>query len=266
MRKYWVVAKSTWQVFLAHRLNMVLEVLGNLLTMGVAIGLWVALYQRTGQEKISGFTESEMIRYLLISGFLTATLWFTAQGDHVMSDIHEGNLSKFLVKPLRYPFYNFVKVMTGKVFNFLCILLVIIPVLYFYPDLLRSFNLVSVSLFLLFFMFAIIFQYLLFFSTALMAFWMEEAWGLTFVLRVIADVAAGAFLPLAFFAPFWGNIFNFLPFKYLVSVPVNILLGKIPLSNILYTFGGALVWLMILLFLTSFIMRRGLRRYSAVGA
>lgn len=266
MRKYWKLAEITWQRAMVYRANTILEFLGYLATMLVSITLWNFAFLHTGQGIIGGYTEREMMLYLLVAGWFTSSFWFTAQGDRVVREIKEGKISNYLVKPLRVSGYYFVFGTVGKLSQFLwssIAFLVLVFAFRLYP--LFYFGDVHVGAFAVFFIAAWFIQWLIFYTAALLAFWMEEVWGITFTIRVLADIAAGAFLPLSLFAPFWQNVFDMLPFKYIIAVPVNALLGRLPLDKLLPTLGGAIVWLIVLALLSHIAMRRGIRRYSAVG-
>lgn len=266
MRKYWGLTKISWQRALVHRTNAILEIFGNLITMAASIGLWMFAFKHTGQSIIGGYSAQQMMAYLLIAGWLASSFWFTAQGDRIVYEIKNGEISNYLAKPISVFFYQFVYGAAGKLSQFFWgaiafTLVLLVTGLYVYLSLAWT----NIAIFILFFIFAFLIQWLIFHSAALLAFWMDEVWGVTFCIRVLADVAAGTFLPLALFAPFWQNFFDFLPFKYIVSVPVNALLGRMNSADISHGLVGAVVWLAILCLLAFIGMRRGLRHYSAVG-
>lgn len=257
---------TAWQKALVYRANTILEIFGNLITMAASIGLWMFAFKHTGQVAIGGYSAQQMMTYLLIAGWLASSFWFTAQGDRVVNEIKNGEISNYLAKPISIFFYQFVYGAAGKLSQFFWGAVVFVIVLLatgLYGYLTLSWS--NIAIFILFFIFAFLIQWLIFHSAALLAFWMDEVWGVTFCIRVLADVAAGTFLPLALFAPFWQEVFDFLPFKYIVSVPVNALLGRMDNIEIMSEFAGAAVWLAILCFLAFIAMRRGLRHYSAVG-
>lgn len=257
----------SWQRALTHRTNTLLEVAGYLATMTIAIVLWRFAFAHTGLQKISGYTVQEMTVYLLIAGWITSVFWFTAQGERIVHEIKDGLVSNYLIKPmsisLRYFFYGsagkFMQFVWGSVAFFIVLLAFQI-----YTNFVPAQQL-HFGLFTIFFVLAWLIQWLIFYSAALLAFWFEEVWGFTFVIRVLSDVAAGAFIPLALFAPSWQTLFDWLPFKYIVSVPVNALMGRIDSAELLLTFSGAVVWLIALMLLANLAMRRGIRHYSAVG-
>lgn len=266
MRKYLKIATTTWDEVLAYRLNVWLEAFGNLLTILVVIVLWIFAFKTTGAQMFGGYTQSQMISYLLLSGFITSAISYSAQGDETMDDIREGRISNYLVKPIHFSLYYFARTITRKAFILVFGIVTVAVLLFFF----RGSVAINIDLFravmlFIFLLLGIVMQFLIFYSASLFAFWMEQVWGVTFIIRVFADVAAGAFLPLSLFSPAVQSIFNLLPFRYFVSVPVNIALGKLGSGEILAALAGAGVWLFALLLFTFIVAKRGVRHYSAVG-
>ena len=99
----------------------------------------------------------------------------------------------------------------------------------------------------------------------MLAFWLEQTWGERFVLNVVLEIASGAFVPLAFFPLFWGDVLRYLPFSHLVATPVEFLLGLRTLRDdffLLLVMGG---WIVIGFIAMTLVWRKGLRRYEGVG-
>ncbi len=266
MRTYWYIFTAALQEMMAHRLNILLEVLGNVFTTLVAIALWVYVFRAQGGGVIGGYTEGQMITYLIIAGFLTWTFWLTAQGDEIADDIYQGMLSAYLVKPLRISWYYFSRNLASKVLP-LSAALVVLGIMMLWAGKLIVLHVTPFSFlaFLLFLPLALVLHFFIFYPIALLAFWMEEVWGINYVARVMAEVAAGSFLPLTLFAPGWRTLFDALPFRYIVGVPTQILLGTISQSDMWEALLGALIWLVILFCLGMVLLRRGIQHYRAVG-
>lgn len=266
MRKYWHLAKMHWQLRMVYRTNALLEALGNLLTMLVSISVWYFIFQYVGQESFGGYSKDQMITYLLLAGTITSTLWYTASGDHVIQSIRTGGFSKYLVKPINFSANHLIAQMIGNLSRFIFSIIVVAVFLSFLGISISSiFQLPNFLIFMAFFLLAMGIQFFIYYCAALLAFWMEEVWGITFVIRVFADVAAGAFVPLSLFAPFWRQFFDLLPFKYIIFVPVNVLLGRFEIYDIFPTLFASVGWLIGLILLTWITWKRGIRHYTAVG-
>lgn len=268
MRKYLQIAVMNWELRMVFRMNNFLEASGNIATTLVTIALWLFAFNRTGSGSIGGYTQAEMITYLLIAGVITSTLWYTSQGDRVISGIRQGTITKYLTRPMSFTTSHFIAQTVGNAFRFVFSILIVFAIGLLVKSYLHfsfTFSWRNVLLFVIFMILAILIQFLVIYTAALLAFWMDEVWGITFLLRVFSEIAAGTFLPLSLFSPIWQKIFDFLPFKYIVSIPVNVLLGKLALDEIVRALVISAVWLLGMFLLMRFTWQRGLRQYSAVG-
>ncbi|MDO8505081.1 MAG: ABC-2 family transporter protein [bacterium] len=270
MGKYFQVATTSWQRAMVYRWNSLLEVWGYLLTMSISVLMWRFVFEKTGKESIAGYTASEMTSYLLIAGYLASALWFTAQGNRISNEIKDGVISNYLVRPLSIMGYYHVYGVIGKLSQIMMSTVsfgIVLVALHFWGGISLPISLHASSFigFILFFLLAIMIQFMIFYNAGLFAFWLDEASGIAFLVRVFADVAAGAFLPLSLFSEQWQGFFNLLPFRYMISIPANVLLGRLTTLEMVKTAAGALIWLAVLYGLALIMMRRGIRHYSAVG-
>lgn len=56
-----------------------------------------------------------------------------------------------------------------------------------------------------------------------------------------------------------------LPFRYMVSFPIEIVTGQLPFIGMLAGFAWQTGWLILALILSAVVWRRGLRHHTAVG-
>jgi ABC-2 type transport system permease protein len=66
---------------------------------------------------------------------------------------------------------------------------------------------------------------------------MENTYGIRFTMRIIMEVVDGAIIPLSFFPLVLQKIFSFLPFPFLIYLPIRIYLGKISLEELIFLKG-----------------------------
>ena len=266
MRKYLRYSAMTWQTAMTFRANSWLESAGTLLTMLISISLWLFAFSHTGKGTIANYTKNQMVFYLIVAGFIASNIYFTAQGDKLISLIRTGKVARYLVRPVNLMMVNFSRIISWKVFNFISSIFgITLIVTLFRINIEFPTSIASVLIFIPFFIFAIIIHFLIFYTIAMVAFWMDEVWGISFVVRVFAEVAAGTFIPLTLFAPGWQRLFNLLPFKFIVSVPVNVLMGRMQYFEIFSNLAGALFWILLLAGCATLLMHRGLKHFSAVG-
>jgi len=266
MKKYLAIAKATCQELLAYRSNLLLEVIGGIIAQLVIIAVWYTIFKDLGTETIGGFTLPEMMTYLLGAGIINSFILLDSQGDDINDDINRGNLSNFLVRPLNVSFYWLTRDFCRRMLTFFLGIGEYLILLLLFSEFLvppASFLLLFLTLFSI--ILAGILHFLLFYILGVIAFWMDQTWGPRFVMRVIMAVATGSLIPLSLFPGIWHTIFNLLPFKLLVFVPLQIYLGKITTLEIVQEFAYGLVWILVVAGISVWLWKRGIKRYSAYG-
>jgi ABC-2 type transport system permease protein len=100
---------------------------------------------------------------------------------------------------------------------------------------------------------------------ALLAFWATRADALLAAQDALVFLLAGVVAPAPLLPAGLRTLSIFLPFRYMVGFPVEILTGQLGREDVLFGFAIQAAWLAAAMALSHLIWRRGLRRYSAVG-
>jgi len=261
MQKYWTVFRINWQNALQYRGPTFVSILGNLLHISVLLYLWNAIY--LGEQSLGDYSLSELITYYVLQLIINSMVLSYASWE-IGQQIADGSFSNFLVKPLNYLHYWFIINLSGKLFEGLMILIV---------ALILSFLLIAYIAFpehgrtaLHFILSMILGGILAFefdFAIGILAFWFVQVNSFKYMLQYIVFFFAGALLPLDLFPKAFQALSHALPFRFLVFFPIQIFLEKetAPMQGFLV----ALVWIVVLYFLLQFALRRGIRRFEAVG-
>jgi len=138
-------------------------------------------------------------------------------------------------------------------------------VFFFRQYLVFSVSLGHILFFLFSMMLAALLQFFLFECLSLLAFWVENTYGIRFTMRVIMEVAGGAIVPLSFFPQLLQKVFLSLPFHFLIYLPIRIYLGKIPLNAIAFELMKEGMWIVGLPLVNMIIWKKGIRQYVAMG-
>jgi ABC-2 type transport system permease protein len=266
MRKFWSVFKLVWIERLVYRVNFFLEILSGILSSLIVVFLWIAIYRSAAREVIGGYSIGEMVTYLLGAGLINSFILTTAENPETSQSIQDGSLSTLLLQPISPYAIWFVRDLGSKAFFFILGLSGYAVVFFFF----RQYLVLSVSLghllfFLLSMVLAALLQFFLFEALSLLAFWVENTYGIRFIVRVIMEVVGGAIIPLSFFPQILQKLFLLLPFSYLIYLPMRIYLGKIPLDELPLEFLKESVWIVGLALLNMMIWKKGIRQYVAMG-
>jgi ABC-2 type transport system permease protein len=89
---------------------------------------------------------------------------------------------------------------------------------------------------------------------------LSELW---FALR---NLLGGILAPIDLFPEPIPTLSLYLPFRYTLSFPVEIIMGRLSAEQILFGFAWQSVWLLVFAALYWVLWRQGLKTYAAVGA
>lgn len=100
---------------------------------------------------------------------------------------------------------------------------------------------------------------------AMLAFWLEDAVQIRQYKEIVHNVASGLLIPLVFLPPFIQNVLSWLPFRYVISAPIEILLGQVSGWAVWQLIAIQLVWIAAFALLLRFLWRKGLSVYALPG-
>lgn len=265
-RKMRTIAAANLQVTMIYRMNFLMGIISTLIMFFVHYKLWETIYSVNGAEVIGEFTFKGMVIYIFTARVLYAMIHSFNLERKVSDEIKQGALSIYIVKPINYLFYN-VSALLGKSILQLGVSLLIFVVFF-------CFAVYDASLFddplkLLLFGIAMLLgsliNLLIGYLFALTAFWIEQV-DIMYVLKdMILNFISGVWVPLSFFPDTMQSILAYLPFKYLISFPIDIFLGHVRGSELYAGMAIQVLWVAALFLAGDWIWRRGLKKYTSVG-
>jgi ABC-2 type transport system permease protein len=243
-----------------------MEIASGVLSSLILVFLWMAVYRSAGREVLGGYSLGEMVTYLVGGGLINSFILTTAENPETSQGIQDGSLSNLLVKPMSPYRIWFIRDLSMKSFYLVLGILGYAAVSLFFRDYIMPFpgwaHLACLGLALVL---AALLQFFLFEFLSLLAFWVENTYGIRFVMRVVMEVAGGAIIPLSFFPRLLEQIFLVLPFPFLIYLPMRIYLGKIPLEMIPWELTKEAAWIIGLVAANYLAWKRGLRQFAAMG-
>lgn len=266
-KKYTTVAKLSFQEYLIYRGNLYIEVSGELFTTLALMGLWYALYTATGAATVGDYSLEQMLTYLLGVGFVSGTLHILGQGDRQMSDINQGTLNNYLLKPFSPVLYWLVNDLSRKAMMFLYMAAsALVAGVIFLP--LLNLSTITVPSTLFFFTalaLAAVLHFALFHFVVLATFWTGLSWGLTFVIRVLMIIAAGGFIPLELLPGWVAPWFLHSPLRHFGYTQIQLLLGNMYGTEALLALVSITTWTVGIFVAARVVYRFGLKAYGAYG-
>ena len=263
MKLYFQVAKNTWDEMTTYRFNFVMWRVRNVLQLLTVYYLWLAVTPQHGQ--IFGYSRSLILTYVLGASFV-GSIVFSTRTQEMGDNINNGELSQYLVRPLRYLGYWFARDIGDKLFN-VCFAIAELLIVYFIlrPTIFFQMHVTTLLLTILAVFLAVVMNFFIGSLLGMIAFWSPEVWAPRFIFFMLVSFFAGGLFPLDILPIYLQRIFALLPFGYLQYFPIKIYLGKVSPQEILFGFTVALFWSVLLYTLVSIVWHKGLKLYSSEG-
>ncbi len=263
MKKYWVVAKNTWEEMATYRFDFIiwrLRVVIQLLTMYF---LWIVVIPASAT--IGDYSHSAIITYILGTSFISAVA-LSSRTQEIGENINSGDLSIFLIRPINYFGYWFWRDIGDKATN-IVFSLIEMSILFFIlkPPFFWQTNLIFLAFTLMAIAIALILYFLVSSLLGLVGFWSADVWAPRFIFFMLLSFFTGWFFPLDILPKTIFNILEFLPFSYLMYFPLKIYLGQLSTFAVAKGFIISLVWIGILYKSLQLVWLKGLKVYTAQG-
>lgn len=260
MRKYFAIAKAEWLDALQTRGEIFIWLFLETLPIFIMASLW-----STNKSSIPNFSTNQLVTYyvaILITSRLTGHYF----DEGMQKEIKEGTLSRFLVKPIKFPLANIPQNLGGKAFNTIFLLT---PVLVIIISIFRNQLIIPspqiLFLFLLSLVPAFFIQYSISVLVSSVAFYWEQAYSIVHIKWMMESMIGGYMLPLSLY-PDWARLItDFFPFKYVFFVPAAIFTQRFNFSEIGLNILYSTLWAIILFYIGDVIWKRGVKEYSSVG-
>lgn len=263
MKTILAFAKAAIHSNTAYRGAIVVWMIVSLIRIAVALFIWLT----AENQVLGGYTKPEIISYYIIVMFFDWILMWTPF-QSVTQEIKSGSIVSYLIKPVSY-----LKSWLGREFGFKIVAISILTIvgapliitlksanipIYLNPNWQWLFLILSIPG-------AIAISFLITMCMALLGFWFTEVRYVNYVYWTLMPLLGGLFLPTSFL-PAGIEKFNWLlPFRYHLSLSMEILLHRLTPTETIVSLGLMSIWVIALFRLYLMIWRNGVKNYSAFG-
>lgn len=261
LHKYLALMRRSIAVLLEYRIAMAIWMLSATFPL-VMLAVWLGMAQ---EGPVGGFTAGDFVAYYLMSFYMRqmTSVWVAWELDY---DIRHGDMSTKLLHPIQ-PIHEYVtfnladKVIRGIMFTPLVIVvaLVVPGVTYLITPLNITFFVIAVAG-------AWAMRYFAQFSLGLLGFWFSQALVLTDVFWMLFLLFGGGIAPIQLLPEPLKTLAYILPFRLMMSFPIEIIMGQLTTNEILFGFAQVAFWIVVLVALYKFLWVRGIRQFGAFGA
>jgi len=261
-KSYLMIMRNSVMAGLAYRAHFFFTLAGTAVYLAVSYFLWNAIYASGGT--IGGMSFSQAFLYVGVSISLyglmqTWTDWYM----HNM--ITNGDLIRFLCKPLDFPLQLLFDTLGGGIMNFAGIALPSLIIVY-----LISGTPVPPAENILLFLPAVAMGFLLNFFidflVGLTVFLTQSIWGIATAKEMTILFLSGAAVPLAFFPAKIRAVLEWLPFQAIYNTPVRLLTDPtLGVGDVLVFFLKQIAWLLVFYLLGRLFFSAALRKVVVNG-
>ena len=248
---------------LVYRLNFTLWRFRTVLQLLMVYFIWWTVFQTENQ--VFGYTESTILTYVLITALVRAIVLSSRIMD-IGGHINEGGIVNFLVKPQGIIEFYFARDLADKALNISFVILELLLIYFLLkPEIIIQTNFIVILQFLLSIFLAIILYFSLSLAFGLLAFWLENIWGIYFIFFMIIEAFGGGLFPIDILPSPAAEMLLLTPFPYLLYFPAKVYMGVLTTGELLTGFSIFIFWVFAGWILMKKVLNAGLRTYTAVG-
>jgi ABC-2 type transport system permease protein len=264
MQKYLGLFRNYFSVSLEYRSNIVGLVIHELVSMGVIVTLWLAVYKT--EESIGGYSMSQTILYYILVpfvGFITAV----KLSDRLGREIKDGLLSSYLMKPYHLWIVSFIRTSADKMYTLLILIPIYLVILFFVLGVFQQELVTWPALVwgMVMALCAYVLHFFLDFGIAGLAFWTDDVWSFKHFKSIVFGLLGGVSFPFEFLPENLRAILEQLPFKYLYYVPLSYITGGRAVDALTQDIVVLGFWVVVTILFAGIVWRRGVNKYGAYG-
>ena len=262
LAKYARMLSLQWSVVLQYRTDAFLWLAAETAVPLIALAIWYAV-AASAEQALS--TSDVLFYYVAVIFIKLATdAW---NGAFLARDILNGEIVKDLIRPLPVHWRFVSENIAEKVFTItvpalvFTLLFILFPAAFMQVEIQPTNALVFFCSLALAFVLSFVIDHII----GTFAFWLEDAHQIRRYKIMLESIATGILIPFAFMPPALATALSFLPFRYIVSAPAEILTGQpvgLSISTLLLI---QLVWVTAATSLLVVLWHRGLKRYAIPG-
>lgn len=264
----YLIFQRLWQVNWAeqwqYRANMLMYLLYWLVSPIMYLAVWTSIANANGS--VNGFTANDFITYymtLLICDQVTSNIVIHIFGYK----IQDGTLSGELVKPIHPMLTNaLINNIAFKVLMILGFLPIWVILFFLFKPDFSSVALSGVLLSIPAMILGFFVSYMISATITALAFWTTRVYSIHEFYFALILLFSGQFVPLPLMPKLVQDIAQYLPFQLFMYYPIQLILGKLSMEQIIQGFVSGVIWLGISTVLFNWVWKNGVKRYSAVGA
>lgn len=262
MGKYVTVAINSVKINLAYRVNNFMMLFSVFFSFMIMFYFWSSIYIQG--NKIGSYTLNEILSYYVFVTIYELTIGADSTAWTIGEAIKSGQITNHILKPMKYLHYKIAQSLGGLLYKIslygisVAVAIFILKNYIVFPSSMHTY-----FAFLLSGMLAYMLYFLIYFSIGILGFWFGNPNSLFFSSYLVISFMQGQWIPLDLLPGWFLNATNYLPFQYLLYVPVGIINGRIEFG--LIHFLVPLIWCLVLYVAANMLYSKGIKKYEGYG-
>ncbi|KWX80144.1 hypothetical protein AMQ83_35575 [Paenibacillus riograndensis] len=263
--KYVRVFQLGVQSSLEYRLDFLFSLISAFFPILIQYYIWSAVYGRSESSEFFGYTYGQMILYTITAAIVTKIVT-TDIGHNVATEIKDGGLNKYLVQPVSFFGLKLFTLLGQKLFFFSVMLIILLfTLIYFTGTFSIQIPLTYFLLFLVSMVLSLLLNFLISYTISAIAFKLSEISYFFEMTGLFVIILSGGVFPIEVFGKTMNTILDYLPFKYTIHFPANVINGRLSMDEAVQGIGMQFFWMAVLAALSRLVWRAGMKKYLGLG-
>lgn len=261
MSKYLILIKTQFKDNFVYRMSTLAGIIVGIIQVYVLYYIWFNVYDNA--DKMVGYSLKQISTYVIFSTVIyrLIELGITLK---IADLVRSGEIALKLIKPINFISSLFFESIGSLIASVLTIVIPIFVFCIFAIGIYIQTDLLTILLFVVSVLLAIIISIYVDIFFGLLSFWTENGWGLRVIRQALIKLFSGAIVPLTFMPLWFKNVCDFLPFKTLIDVPINIYIFGASKSSYL-SVGIQLIWVIALMIITNALYKVIIKKLNING-
>jgi len=255
IRKYIALLRMKYVEMLAYRLATIVWMTGAIVQPLITMAVWMNIDPSQSDAFLFYFMAVIFVERM-------TSAWDVWELDR---EIREGTFSNYILRPLHPIHWAVAENIVYKVLFLVILAPVWAVAALFVPALRFDMTGGQTLLFLMALLLGAALRFLLSYTCGLLGFWITKVTAVYSLLEVISLFLSGRIAPLSLLPPVLQQWSVFLPFRYMVGFPIDIITGAVNRKEMMTGFLLAAIWVMLFIIVLRWLWKAGLKKNQAVG-
>jgi ABC-2 type transport system permease protein len=253
--KYRAILRMKYVEMFSYQLSTMVWMFGTMVQPLITMMVWINIYPEQGDSFILYFTS------LIVVERLTSA-WDVWEMDR---QIREGSFSYQIVRPFHPIHWAIAENIVYKGLFLVVLLPCWIILSFFIPSLQLHLSISQWLLFLLAILLGAIIRFAFSFVFGILGFWMTKVTAIFAMFETVSLFISGRIAPFSLLPPVVKQISVYLPYRYMIGFPLEILTKSADSQTLLVGFIGSFIWTVLLILVIGWLWKAGLKKNQAVG-